>query len=160
MNWESFIELYVQQLRMPLFSGLFSVAGFLFAMETFIIVKMKEGLYDSDEYQCLIKKKRKRDPKHSFYGGLRRLSRLLTGAVIVAILASISQIIFGFYEVLWSILIAVGMGVFALATLVTAIVFSSINLHVWFVQLERIAVKKANEDSKIENGDAPELDEK
>ena len=149
MSWDCFIKLYSEQLRIPLFSGLFSLAAFLFTMKTFIIVKMKEGLYDSDEYQELIQKKRARKEKHTFYGGLIRLAKLLTAAVFASVIAAVSQITLGFIEKPWPVVISLFLAVLAIVLLVVAIMLSSSNLHEWFEQLEKKAVDKEKKAIEI-----------
>lgn len=144
MDWNEFIKLYDLNLRQALFSSLFSLAAFLFAMKTFIVVKMKEGLYDTPEYKIIIQQKRQRNPNHSFYGSLRRLSSFLTYSIFSAIIGALAQITIGFIKTPFYVCIALSLAAVSVALLIISIILSSFNLNNWFDKLEEKAKKEKN----------------
>jgi hypothetical protein len=42
---------YIQNLRASLFSGFLTLAGFLFTIKTFLIIRLNQDIYGDKEYQ-------------------------------------------------------------------------------------------------------------
>jgi len=103
--------IYEEKLRIPLFTGLLTIAGFLLTLKTFIVVHIKKELYDSDEYLDLIASMRRQNPKIELYAPIARLAELLLLAVIMALTTSFLQITLGFYGSSFVAAVCVSFGI-------------------------------------------------
>ncbi|MCK6586798.1 MAG: hypothetical protein L6Q76_04345, partial [Polyangiaceae bacterium] len=74
---KEFHEFYAHSMRGSLFTGFLTLSGFLFSVNTFIVVNMKKELYDHVSYFEKVTRLQGVNPNLTFYGPLRRLSRLL-----------------------------------------------------------------------------------
>ena len=87
---------YKESLRGSFFSGFLSVGGFLFSLKTFIVIKMKEGLYDSDEYRERYREKLKIGRRDAgLFDPLRNLSRLLFYSIVSSFSTAVAQVTVG-----------------------------------------------------------------
>jgi hypothetical protein len=111
------IDLYAQRLQSPMFTGFLTLSGFLLTLATFIIIRLKEGLYDSSLYRSRLKELRSINPGLSAYGPLKRLSILLATNVICAFTTSILQFSLGFVrsKLVVAFCLGVGFGTISLA---------------------------------------------
>lgn len=91
-------DFYALNMRTPLFTGFLTIGAFLLTLKTFIIVKLKEGLYDSKAYQDRLKTMRNLNPDLSSYGPLARLSKFLIYCVLSALITSVFQFSVGFIK--------------------------------------------------------------
>ena len=78
--------LRLKKLSEGLFSAFLSIASILFAFETFIIFKIKEGVYDSNEYRT---KYKEYIEKYGLYTNLKRFSNFLLDSTIFSFLTAI-----------------------------------------------------------------------
>lgn len=99
---EKLLEVYDNQLRTALFGGLITVAAFLFSLKTFIVVNMKDNIYDKEEYQSDIRSKNEKyQKKIKIYEPLRRLSRLLYLSVWFSMVSAIMHVTIGYIDSYW-----------------------------------------------------------
>lgn len=137
---------YSKKLQMPLFTGFLTLGGFLLSLKTFILIKLKEGLYDNKYYVKLVKEKRIVNPEYSFFGPLTRLGKFLVFSVICALGTSFYQITLGWIN---HKLIAVAGLSLALTTAIMVVVawwYIRCNLNRWFELLETENVEKEKEE--------------
>ncbi len=92
------LEFYQAQLRGNLFAGFLSVGGFLMALKTFIVIKLKENVYDNDRYGERFERLKKLQPSLKRYSPLENISNLLFWATLSSFIAAISQFTFGLFE--------------------------------------------------------------
>ncbi|WP_147447060.1 hypothetical protein [Corallococcus sp. CA054B] len=135
---------YRDSLRGSFFSGFLSVGGFLFSLKTFIVIKMKEGLYDSDEYRERHREKSKLGRRGvGLFDPLRNLSRLLFYSIVSSFSTAVAQVTVGLVPG-WG---AVGLCLSMVACTLCLLFFSlreiKGNLDTWFDCLEAEAKKPA-----------------
>lgn len=92
------VEFYAKNLRGGMFSGFLTLSGFLFSMNTFIVVNMKKELYDRDTYISHIEDTREINEAVTIYGPLERLSQLMLRAVAFSLAAAVSQFTVGLFS--------------------------------------------------------------
>ena len=162
---DSFYKLFSSDLRPGLFTGFLTISGFLYSAHTFIVIHMKKELYDTDEYRKRMETARTVNPDISYYGALRRLSRLLISAVGVSLAASLSQVTIGLHHANWTAVVCVVMAIIAFGLLIWAVAVMALNLHDWFEGLENMEAEKAKKikqneavrGSSLPNPSNPEL---
>jgi hypothetical protein len=107
----SLYEIYEKKLQVPFFTGFITLGSFLLTLKTFVIVKLKESLYDSESYTDIIEKHRSLDPNLPFYDPLNNLARFLVYAVIMSISTAASQMTLGFLPFNWAAAICISLAV-------------------------------------------------
>lgn len=135
---DTFISLYTEAVRLNIFSALLTLAAFLFSLKTFIIVKLKEDVYDSPSYDTMVKQLAEISPnikKESKYKNLENFSNMLYWTVVVCFVTSIINLITVFSYSFINLLLAL------IATLASIICFSlslyfyKININLYFKHL-------------------------
>lgn len=126
---------YGDKMRASLFAGFLTLGSFLLALKTGIVIKIKEGVYDKEEYQAKVLTNGELSGQ-TVYGPLRRLSRLLSVAVFSALASSAVQLTLGLLECWWAASIAVSIATFALLTLMASFILIQVNLGTWFDLME------------------------
>jgi len=144
---------YSQKLQMPLFTGFLTIGGFLLSLKTFILVKLKEGLFDNEDYKVRLAERQALNPKISHYGPLARLGSFLIYCVLGSLITAFYQFSFGFIQS--NIIAAIGISL-AFSTL--SVVFLAwweirCNLNIWFEILEEGAKKRSSEAERPQNKD-------
>ena len=91
----SFVEFYAASMRSAMFTGFLTLSGFLFSVNTFIVVNMKKELYEKALYLDRVADQQKENPRITVYGSLRKLSREMLWAVVAALVASSCQFTIG-----------------------------------------------------------------
>ncbi len=132
---------YAQYLRGSMFTGFLTLSGFLFSGYTFIIIHMKRELYESDQYKKRIAKFRTANKKMTYFGPLRRLSRVLLVTVICSLAASVSQFTIGLIDTQAAVSFCFGIAGVAILGVVVALFLMGMNLKQWFSDLEETALK-------------------
>lgn len=89
-------EIYERKLQVPFFTGFLTLGSFLLTLKTFVIMKLKESLYDSECYKERVRKQRVLKPDLAAYNPLNNLATFLVYAVIMAVLTAGAQITIGF----------------------------------------------------------------
>lgn len=125
-------------LRPAFFGGLVSLAGFLFSVYGYTVIRMKESVYDTDAYSRLVDERRRNNPGLEHYGPLVRLSHLLFATILTALTSAVLQVTVGLAE---SSGVAVAICYSAVISTVTLVAFALItvwrNLTTWFSELEK-----------------------
>lgn len=130
------IKFYQDQLRSAMFGGFLTVAGFLFSLKTFIIVKMKEDVYDAPRYKKMINRRKKLNPNITQYGGLRNFAALLFWSVLLSFLAAISHFTIGLVPHLWAVQVAAWISIWTMFVFLASLIILQNNLRSWFEHLE------------------------
>lgn len=86
---------YEKHIRGNLFAGLIAVGGFLMTGKTFILVTMKQNVFDDEGYIKNFEKMRKHDSSLSQYGPLVQLKDALYYSVYMTIIAAVVQMTLG-----------------------------------------------------------------
>ncbi|HHG8598044.1 hypothetical protein Q4R89_17340 [Morganella morganii] len=96
------VKVYSENIRGYIFTAFLAVASFLLSLLTFVVINLKEKMFDSKEYIDIAKegwkKKNISSPfkKKNLYEPLVIISWVLAFAISSCFLTSISQFIFGF----------------------------------------------------------------
>ena len=130
------IKFYGDNLRASFFGGFLTLGGFLFSLKTFIIIKMKENVYDHDLYKKRVKEQRKLNCKISYYGPLKRLSHMLFVSVLFSIVTAVLQFTVGLLGNPIAVLICIWFACFSITLLVLSLFIIKNNLDQWFDFLE------------------------
>ncbi|EGQ8391421.1 TPA: hypothetical protein ACMDPN_003464 [Vibrio cholerae] len=123
VNMSLLWDYYEKHIRGNLFAGLIAVGGFLMTGKTFILVTMKQNVFDDAEYIKNYKKLVKFDQSLKRYAPLIQLKDILYVSVYMTIIAAIVQLTIGLIPH-WS------MALFSLfvAILSIVLVIDSLNL--------------------------------
>jgi len=131
------VKYYGENLRGNLFAGFLTVGGFLFSLKTFIIIKMKENVYDHEKYKKRVEEQRELNHDITLYGPLKRLSHLLFVAVLASIVSAVLQLTVGLVDHWSAVLACLWSSVFAVSLLTDSLFIIKGNLDQWFEFLEQ-----------------------
>lgn len=124
-------DYYQKHLRGNIFAGLISVGGFLMAGKTFILITMKQNVFDSPEYIKRHEDLRVLDPDLKLYDQLIELKDILYLSVLVTILAAIVQFTIGLIPH-WSFsFLAITVSIFSIILVIDGLNYIKINLDFW-----------------------------
>jgi hypothetical protein len=135
-------EFYQKHLRGSLFSGFLTLSGFLFSVNTFIVVNMKKELYDQPGYLERFEKQLAYDTNRTLYGPLQRLSKLMLIAVSTAVMTSVTQFTVGLVPRWYTAVACVLMACVAVFFLAKVLWVIRQNLREMFEYLEKDAADK------------------
>lgn len=129
---------YSNKLQTPLFTGFLTLGSFLLAIKTGILIKLKEGLYDKQEYKDRVKQRQAINPKITLYGPLKRFGNYLIYCVLFSLLTSFYQVTFGFIN--HRVVASLGISLAVVTALLVLYAWWLIreNLNHWFTLLEDI----------------------
>jgi len=144
----AFIIYYEKNLRGSLFSGFLTVGGFLLSLKTFIIIKLKENVYDHPEYLKRFNEMKKLDHGLELYSPLCRLADFLFWAVLSTIVAAILQLTLGLIGFYLPILIVLWISIFAIILLIYSLIIIRSNLNDYFKFINNVNNKNAQSGSQ------------
>lgn len=87
---------YHAEFRTAIFLSSLTLGTFLFTMKSFIVSTMKADVYDQEDYQELVRQRRKGGMDEEYYGPLKSFSKFITWSIVVAILNAFCQITLGY----------------------------------------------------------------
>ncbi|MGM0985405.1 MAG: hypothetical protein ACQEXI_00245 [Pseudomonadota bacterium] len=134
-DFEGFYKLYEDSLRGHLFSGFLALSGFLISLKAFIVVTMKEKVYDNPKYIDRWRQQRKFDSSLTLYGPLKELSDHLYYAISASLVAAVSQVTIGLFSFWWAALVCIFLAIFATSLLFSCLVLMKQNLDDWFTDI-------------------------
>ena len=143
LNW-NIPEFFAKNMRGSLFAGFLTLGSFLLTLKTGIVIKIKEGLYDSAAYKKRLIEQRQINGQLSAYGPLRRLSKLLSWSVFSALLSASFQLTIGLIPHWIAASLCLAVAVFAMAILLSSFFLIQINLSDWFNLMEENATSDSN----------------
>lgn len=131
---------YEKNLRANFFAGFLTIGTFLFAVKTFIVVKIKEDVFDTDFYKKRVEGHRSlnRKKKIVYYGPLKRLMAVIFYAEIISLITACYQLTFGFIKSPWAAMVGIVMSILSMGLLLVAICLVKGNLNVWLEESEKI----------------------
>jgi hypothetical protein len=129
-------EYYAKNMRGSLFTGFLTVGSFLLSLKAFIVVKLKENIFDTDGYKNRLKERRKLNPELTLYGPVQRLSNLLFISISSAIAASVSQFSIGFIPNWKATFFCIFLAIFAISMLIWTLLLIKGLLDEWLNYLE------------------------
>jgi len=132
---EKLADYYEKNLRGHLFAAFLALGGFLLSLKTFIVVTMKENVYDSDKYKKNFKDKQKLNSSLKLYAPLQELSDLLFYAILASIISALLQMTIGLYPYWVAAMIAISSSIFAMVLLLASLHLIKRNLDGWFENL-------------------------
>ncbi|RRV32165.1 hypothetical protein EGJ86_18405 [Pseudomonas sp. o96-267] len=133
---KSFPEYYADNIRGHLFAGFLALGGFLLSLKTFIIVTMKENVYDNPKYIEKWQSANKENPSLKLYLPLKQLSDFLYYAIIASISTAVFQLTIGLYEHWITALISTASSIYATLLLSWCLLLIKRNLDTWFEYLD------------------------
>lgn len=139
-----FFNFYSENVRASLFSGFLSLGGFLLALHTFIVVKMKETVYEHDLYIARLNEYRAENPKVSHYGPLLRLSDLIFYSVLSCLLTALMQLTIGLYPHWASGVLCISAASGSVVLLMFVLVEVKGNMKDWFHFLEQESLDRSD----------------
>lgn len=127
---------YEKSLQDPLFNGSLTLGAFLLSLETYIVLKLKEDIFDSERWRAQVRNLRKYGGGISYYGPLKNISNLLYYAVMLFFTSATLQFTAGFYPHWSAATICIVSFGSALGFLVWALIIIKQNLAIWIKALE------------------------
>ena len=128
----SFVDYYQKHLRGNLFAGFLSLGGFLFSLKTFIVIKLKENVYDCDGYRKVFSDMKKINGDMKLYTPLENVSNFLFYAVLFSIIAAILQLTLGLLNNFWAVVVSIGSAIMAILVLLIALFMIKTSLNDYF----------------------------
>ena len=135
-NPSPFQEFYAEELRGSLFDGCLTFGGFLLAAYTFIVIHMKQAVYDTPQYTKTFEEKREADGRLKKFDPLRRMSRSLFRAVVVTLVAAILQLTLGLVPSSAAAAICLIDALAAVWVVFVSMKLMAENLRSWFAMLD------------------------
>lgn len=131
--------IYKEYFLTPAFSGFLSISGFIFAMHSFVITKMKEGVYDTKHYEETLQKAANRHMKSvPRYGTLKELHFKLMACVYICLSAAASQLVLGYIP--WAWMVSAALCLIAIWILLRAISAMKANMKYLFDTLDKVLI--------------------
>lgn len=87
---------YYDRIQGSLFTGFLTVAGFLLTLKTFLLLRLKQDIYDHAGYDEVLETAQALDPKIKRYDPLGRLGKLLIFTVLSSLVSSASHLSVGY----------------------------------------------------------------
>lgn len=145
---EEIYQLYFSQLRSNFFTGFLTVGSFMLSLKTFIVVKLKESVYDSDSYRKTFDEQKHRysNQQDAYYRPLRNLSRLLFFTIASAVATAVIHVTFGLFVSIIPFVICVFSVAFSFVMVLMSLYLIHSNIYDW---LERSKDGKSNEEPKV-----------
>lgn len=106
------------------------------SLKTFILIKLKEDLYENDRYKKRISEMRLLNPKLTLYGPLQRLGTFLVYCVFGAFLCSVIQFTLGIIECDYVAAFCISIAVASMSVVFLAWWEIRKNLKDWFSLLQ------------------------
>lgn len=136
-------DYYAKNIRGSLFTGFLTVGSFLLSLKAFIVVKLKENIFDSDIYKERLKQQRKLNPNLTLYGPVKRLSQLIFLTICSALTASVSQLTIGLIQHWLATFFCIFVSMLAISMLVSTLLLIKSTLDEWLNYLEEANDSKA-----------------
>ncbi|ABC83391.1 hypothetical protein [Anaeromyxobacter dehalogenans] len=136
-------EFFTKNMRGSFFAGFLTIGGFMLSLKTFVLVKMKEGLYDSAAYKEHAERARAFGHTESHYAPLRRLSHLLFFSILAALVTSALQLTVGLIPRWWAAAACLSFAGGTIVLLLVSLLQIKQNLDVWFTSLDEDAGKQS-----------------
>ena len=130
---------YKESLRGDLFSGLLTLAGFMLALKTFVILFLKDKLYDAENYIIIHVKKmdHESDGEINLYKGLKDLGNLLSLTIVTCLVAAVMQLAIGLSSCKWAIALCLSFATGGIGMVFYSWLMIHLNLHDFFESISQ-----------------------
>lgn len=129
------IKFYGNNLRGNLFSGFLALGGFIFSLKAFILVTMKQNVYDSENYQAKWIEVNGLENTQAYFLPLKELNAVLYMTVLLSIISAIVNITVGLLPNISVVYICIFMSIVATVYLMRSLWLIKGNLDTWFEYL-------------------------
>lgn len=131
-----FYKFYDGRVRGFLFSGFISVGSFLLSLMTFVVVTLKDRLFDSEFYAKVYRNQNSMEDdekifKNKLYAPLKRLTWFLHLSIIFSFFTALAQFSIGLYKSSYTALFCVYLGFFTAVLLLNCLRLIKANILVW-----------------------------
>lgn len=130
-DYTSLWTYYEKNIRGNLFAGLLSVGGFLMTGKTFILVTMKQNVFDDSEYIENFEKMVKHNKDMKRYDPLIELKDALYLSVYVTIVASVIQLTIGLIPFWYMALFSIFTAILSVVLVIDSLNLIKRNLDFW-----------------------------
>lgn len=120
-----------------LFTGFLTIGGFLLSLKTFLLLRLKQDVYDHKCYQERVEKLRSLDQSIKRYDPLLQLSRLLIFTVFCALSSSISHLTVGYVFRPFGPIFSISISFSTLALVFLNWSVLAENIKIWMEFIER-----------------------
>ncbi|MCG7576491.1 MULTISPECIES: hypothetical protein [unclassified Halomonas] len=133
---DDFVFFYGEKLRGFLFSGFLTVGSFLLSLKTFVVVNLKDKLFDSESYKNKYRAMNALGAEDEIdykdlYKPLANLTGFLFFAILFSILTAVSQFSLGLLNDFYYVMFCIWMAVFTATLLLNSLRLIRSNLLVW-----------------------------
>ena len=125
-----------KEIRSALFTGFLTIGGFLLSLKTFILIKLKEDLYDSPSYKERFENQKQLKPSLSYFEPLSNLSNFLIYCVLLSLITSLSQYTLGFIQSIYTIAFCIALSSTSFFLVIVVWWEIRANLTIWFELLD------------------------
>jgi len=115
-----------------LFTGFLTIGGFLLTLKTFILVQLREKLFDSADYKAHYARIKELDPTASLYGPLKNLGTFLLYSVVFSIVTSVAHLTVGFIPSQYAAVFCLSLSFCTLSLVLRAWLAIRKSLRIWF----------------------------
>jgi hypothetical protein len=138
---DTFPKFYEEKMRASLFTGFFTLSGFLLTAKTFIILNMKKEMFSTKMYLKHVETQSRLLPgkKMEVYRPLRDIGHVLLINVSLCLAASISQFTFGLCPSMTTVAICLALAAGAAGMLVFSLTIIARNLRGMYDHFEEEA---------------------
>jgi hypothetical protein len=145
---------YAENLQSSFFAGFLTLGTFLFAVKTFIIVKLKEDVFDTNFYRKRLNRQQSLNAKKHVphYKPLKNFASLIFWSAIISVATSILQLTVGLVDNFWCSLFCIIMAGASIVLLISSLIVVKININIWLASIE----ESSQEARKKNQGDYPE----
>jgi hypothetical protein len=128
---------FADNIRGHIFAGFLALGGFLLSLKTFIVVTMKDKVYDTDGYSKLWQERFELDSSiGTKYAPLSELSDLLYYAIAFSIAAAVAQMTLGLFNNIFATALALYLAAVATILLIKSLTALKKNLERLFEIIE------------------------
>ncbi|WP_233965500.1 hypothetical protein [Pectobacterium versatile] len=136
----TFFNYFESKIRGYLFSGFISVGSFLLSLHTFVIVNLKDKLFDSPVYKSNYVDFKSLTTKNftdnminasEYYAPLNVLSVFLNVSIWLSIITAVIQFTLGFYDNTYTALFCMYMALITVLFLLNCLILIRCNIKIW-----------------------------
>lgn len=124
LDWSTLSVFYATQLRGNLFAGFLATAAFLLSAKTYIVILLKDSVYNKPSFHDFHGSKTPRE----IYSPLRKFGVLLSLGIFLNLLAAGVNFTFGLFNALWCVLLSMSISFFAIIGIAICAYWSYKNL--------------------------------
>lgn len=136
------VTFYGTNLRGNLFSGFLALGGFIFSLKAFILVTMKQNVYDSDIYEERWLANNENGTGEAYFLPLKELNSVLYMTVLLSISSAILNITIGLLPNILVVYLCIFSSLTAIIYLINSLWLIKCNLDTWFDYLAQKKFKK------------------